>query len=85
MLRRLLHRLQRTNRSQMQEMQIVDLDRMEAAGVTHVRLLASSDERDTPLETQLNGQRMTIRDARRLVVQQPERIPRSTFTAEIEV
>ena len=65
-------------------MQIRTLDRIEAAEVTHVILLASCDERDTPLEKQLNGQRMTIGEARRLVIQQPEGIPRSTFTAEIK-
>ena len=84
MLRGLLHGLQRAKLNEMQKMLLQSLDRMEAAEITHVALRASNDERDTPVEKRLDGHRMTIKEARRLVIQRPEDIPRSTFEGKVE-
>ena len=57
--------------------------RQEEAGVTHVIFCSVRDERETALERALDGTRLSISDARTLVLSRGDEITRGFFRAEI--
>ena len=63
---------------------LFSLRQMEDIGVTHCRFSSSHDERDTPLERKLDGKKMTIEQARQMVLTRSDEIPRGWFRSEIK-
>lgn len=61
-----------------------DLRRQEEAGIKYCTFASAHDERCTPLERKMDGKRLTIKQARRLVLTSSDEISRSRFRAEIK-
>ena len=60
------------------------LRRMEQAEINTVTFSSPKDERNTPLEWEIEGKTMTIAEARRLVLERGDEIPRSVFLANFD-
>ncbi|GAA4180302.1 hypothetical protein GCM10023069_54760 [Shinella granuli] len=61
-----------------------DLRRMKDAGITHCILKSCRDERNTVTENELEGKRMTLLQARKLVDKYGDEIARSHFAGEVK-
>lgn len=64
--------------------QLHNLRRMQETGCTEVDFRSANDERSTALERELEGQRLTIVQAREIVLDRSDEISRSTFLAVID-
>lgn len=69
--------------TQSNQNKIHDLRRIREAGITHVVFRSARDERNTALESQLEGKRMTIDEALQLVKTRGPEITRSCFAAKV--
>jgi hypothetical protein len=62
---------------------LFDLGRHEKLGLLYVRLSSPKDERNTDIENQFDGKKLTIQEAKALVKNHGREITRSVFLAEI--